>query len=330
MRRGHLDTSVVGPSIVRSHSRFVVVALAACLLVAVLLGCLLAPSAQAYSYSTEETAFVKLINDYRAASGLPTLLVSDSISEACYRHNHDMAKYSFFSHYSTKSDWFASNALPWDRMALSGYSYNTNKGENIAAGQVTAAEVFAAWKASSGHNENMLNSAYKVIGISLYKLSGSPYTYYWTTDFGGYVDATAHTVSAAPTATTASTTSYQQTDSRIKYSGTWYTFTTSGASGGSYKRANNGAASCTVTFNGTYLAWIATKGTTLGKAYVSIDGGSAKVVDLARSSVAYQQNVWNTGTLANGTHTVKIWWYSSNLTGKYISVDRFDVKGSLV
>ena len=56
----------------------------------------------------------------------------------------------------------------------------------------------------------------------------------------------------------------------------------------------------TVNFNGTYLAWIATKGTTLGKAFVSLDGGAAVSVNLAASSVAYQQNVWNTGTLASG------------------------------
>ena len=39
----------------------------------------------------------------------------------------------------------------------------------------------------------------------------------------------------------------------------------SSASGGSYKRANTNGTSVTVKFNGTYLAWIATKGTTLGK-----------------------------------------------------------------
>jgi len=306
----------------------VIIALAALLLVAVLFGCLLTPAAQAYNYTAEETAFVNLLNNYRAANGLSQLLISDAISEACYRHSHDMAKYSFFSHYSTRSDWFATNALPWDRMALSGYNYSTSKGENIAAGQVTAAEVFAAWKASPGHNENMLNSAYKVIGISLYKLSGSPYTYYWTTDFGGYVDSTAHAVNATPT-TTPATTRYQQTDSRIAYTGTWYTFYTSGASAGSYKRAKTSTASCTVNFNGTYLAWIATAGTTLGKAWVSLDGGTPVSINLARSAVAYQQSVWNTGTLTDGDHTVKIWWDTSNLVGKYISVDAFLVTGEL-
>jgi SpoIID/LytB domain protein len=125
------------------------------------------------------------------------------------------------------------------------------------------------------------------------------------------------------------TTRYEQTDSHLAYAGTWYTFSTSGASAGSYKRANAGGASVTITFDGSYLAWIATKGTTLGKAFVSLDGKAAVSINLAASKVAYQQKVWNTGTLSSGVHTVKIWWDPSNISGKYISVDAFEVIGSL-
>jgi len=39
--------------------------------------------------------------------------------------------------------------------------------------------------------------------------------------------------------------------------------------------------------------------------------------------------VWNTGTLAAGQHTVMIWWDPANATGKYISIDAFQVKGTL-
>ena len=85
----------------------------------------------------------------------------------------------------------------------------------------------------------------------------------------------------------------------------------------------------TVTFTGTYMAWIATAGTTLSKAYVSLDGGSAQSVNLARSAVAYQQSVWNTGTLSSGTHTVRIWRDPSDVTGKYISLDAVDILGTL-
>jgi hypothetical protein len=134
----------------------------------------------------------------------------------------------------------------------------------------------------------------------------------------------------ASAATVPATTRYQQTDSRITYAGTWATFSTSKASGGSYRRSSQNGASATVKFSGTYLAWVATAGTTLGKAFVSLDGGPAVSVNLARSAVAYQQKVWNTGVVASGQHTVKIWRDPSSATGKYFSVDALDVAGSLL
>jgi uncharacterized protein YkwD len=41
---------------------------------------------------------------------------------------------------------------------------------------------------SPDHNENMLDPAYKVIGIGMVHKHGSEYGYYWVTDFGGYAD----------------------------------------------------------------------------------------------------------------------------------------------
>lgn len=461
-----MTTSIASPRTTHSHSRLLVTSIAAFVFIAVLFGVVLTSAAQAATYTNEEITFVNMLNDYRAANGLAPLLVSDMISEASYRHNHDMAKYGFFDHYSLHSDWFATNATPWDRMTASGYDFYTSKGENIAAGQGTAAEVFTAWKNSPGHNSNMLSSAFTVIGVSQYQLAGSPYTFYWTTDFGGYVDPTAHTVNAPPLPVT---TRFEQNDSRLAYTGTWSTssssndsggsytyvngtgsvtvkftgvylayvtkkgpaygyvkitldsgtpvtvdlyngstlykqkvwntgtlangthtvklewagvrrsaatacnigldafdiagapdgtvvvpptanryqqndpgysrfvyaggwstYSTTSASGGSYTRASASTTSVTVSFDGTYLAWIATKGTTLGKAYVSLDGGTAKLVDLANSKAVYQQKVWTTGTMSSGAHTVKIWWYPGNAAGKFISVDAFDIAGTVL
>ncbi len=324
-----MKTSAAKPRITRMHSRLALITLAAAILVAVLFGVVLTSGAQAYSYNNEEAKFVKLINDYRVANGLKALLVSDLISQACYRHNHDMAGYKFFSHYSQKSDWFAYNALPWDRMTLSGYNFYTEKGENIAAGQQTAEEVFAAWKASAGHNANMLGAAFKVIGVSRYELAGSPYTFYWTTDFGGYVDSTAHTVSVT---TAPATTRYEQNSSGVNYSGGWNTSTSSNDSGGSYSYVN-GTGSMTVTFNGTYLAYVTKKGPAYGYVKITLDNGTPVNVDLYNGGMLYQQKVWNTGTIANGTHTVKIEWTGirrSAATSCNIGVDAFDISGSLV
>lgn len=167
-----------------------------------LLGATLAAPAQAVGYSAEEVAFLQLINDYRAGLGLGTLQASDLLSDSADKHNSDMGKYGFFSHYTVDSDWFSPGASPWDRMAACGYDFNTWMGENIAAGYTTAEKVFIAWKNSPNHNENMVNPDFTVVGISLVYVAGSTYRYYWTTDFGGHVDQTAHALSPAPTTTT--------------------------------------------------------------------------------------------------------------------------------
>jgi len=153
------------------------------------------------NYSTKELEFVKLINEYRVANGASELAISDMLSEAADRHSSDMAKFAFFSHTTEQSDFFAPGATPWERMYTSGYTYNTYKGENIAAGQATAQIVFDAWKNSPGHNTNMLNHNYKAIGIGLVYVEESDYKFYWTTDFGGVIDYT-----ASGTTTTTSTT----------------------------------------------------------------------------------------------------------------------------
>jgi len=46
---------------------------------------------------------------------------------------------------------------PFTRMTAFGYGYSTSRGENIAAGNATAAATIAQWKASTGHNQNMLS-----------------------------------------------------------------------------------------------------------------------------------------------------------------------------
>jgi hypothetical protein len=82
--------------------------------------------------------------------------------------------------------------IGWSQnMTNYGYTYNTWRGENIAGVASTAQSVFEAWKNSPGHNANMLDPKYAVIGIGFIYNSTSPYGYYWTTDFGAYTDGAA-------------------------------------------------------------------------------------------------------------------------------------------
>ena len=260
-----MTTSILSLATARPRSRTFGLLIAAVLICAVLLGFVFAGEARAaVSYTTQEIAFIDQLNQYRAANGLQSLMLSDMISEACDRHGADMGKYAYFSHYSLHSDWFAYNATPWDRMAMSGYTFNTSKAENIAAGQTTASEVFTAWKSSSGHNANMLGSAYRVVGVSQVIVPGSPYTSYWVTDFGGYVDPTAHAPGQPPAPPTTLDNVKKTTSGTTPgstWGGTWASYTTASAYAGSYMRSSTSGAYVVIAFKGTRLDWIAMKGT---------------------------------------------------------------------
>jgi hypothetical protein len=180
--------------------------------------------------------------------------------------------------------------------ASTGYLQSVWNTDTLAAGQHTVTIEWTGDKSASATASNISLDAFDILGTPV---------------------------------TPAGLTRYEQTDGHFVWAGTWAMFSTTGPSAGSYKRANTSGASVTVNFTGTYLSWIATAGTTLSKAYVSLDGGTAQSIDLARSAVAYQQSVWATGVLTSGPHTVKIWWDPTNATGKYISIDGIDLVGTL-
>ena len=72
---------------------------------------------------------------------------------------------------------------------------------------------------------------------------------------------------------------YQQNDANIVYAGTWTVGSATAASGGSH-RYSNSAGSCTVSFNGTYLAWLAKRSPSYGLARLTLDGVDQGTVDL--------------------------------------------------
>ncbi len=131
----------------------------------------------------EERAFLGLINDYRAANGLPRLQLSASLSGAADYHSVDMANKNYFSH-------TLANGVTWlQNIANFGYTYNTYQGENIAAGNQSASATFDQWRNSPSHNATMLNPNFTAIGIGRAYNGNATYDWYWTTTFGGYVDA---------------------------------------------------------------------------------------------------------------------------------------------
>jgi SpoIID/LytB domain protein len=126
-------------------------------------------------------------------------------------------------------------------------------------------------------------------------------------------------------------TRYQQTESDLTYVGSWRTGYSASASGGNLIYLNS-AGSVTVSFDGTYVAWVAKKSNQYGKAWLRLDGGAPQLVDLYSASIKHQQAVWNSGVLASGTHTLCISWsgYKNPASAATnIGVDAFDILGTL-
>src|SRR3989442_1964867 len=159
----------------------------AALLPLIVLGAVIAASAlsatSAVALDGEEQAFLGLINQYRAQNGLGGLSLDGQLNDASKWMSQDMCAKNYFSHTDSLG------RDPFTRMAAFGYNYNTWKGENLAAGTDTAQSAFDLWKSSPGHNANMLNGNFTVIGIGRAYTPGSPFGWYWTTDFGGQGDA---------------------------------------------------------------------------------------------------------------------------------------------
>lgn len=108
----------------------------------------------------------------------PDLLWNAAITQAAVAHSDDMVGHNLFSH--TGSD----GSSAGDRMTAAGYAWR-GWGENIAAGQATVADVVDGWMKSDGHCANLMNAAYKDIGVACVAGNASTtYRTYWTQDFG--------------------------------------------------------------------------------------------------------------------------------------------------
>ncbi|WUJ02040.1 CAP domain-containing protein [Streptomyces sp. NBC_00391] len=113
-----------------------------------------------------------LVNAEREKAGCSPVTVDSKLTKAAQDHSQDMADHTNMSH--TGSDGSSMS----DRLARVGYRFST-AGENVAAGYGTADTVMDGWMNSPGHKANILNCAFKEIGIGL----AGPGNY-WTQNFG--------------------------------------------------------------------------------------------------------------------------------------------------
>ncbi len=134
--------------------------------------CILAQTAE-----EEAQEMLELVNEIRAARGIPLLRLNTELNKAAYDHSDDMARNNYFSHTGLNGSNFS------QRIQATGYN-GSPRGENIAAGNSSVVNTFNQWLNSEGHLNNMLNRNSDEMGIGHASFNGSRYTHYWTQVFG--------------------------------------------------------------------------------------------------------------------------------------------------
>lgn len=121
-----------------------------------------------------ESAVLALVNKERAAAGCGPLTANARLGAAARAYSDTMARSGVMSH--TGPD----GSTMTTRVEAAGYAWS-RLGENIARGQADADAVMSAWMNSPGHKANILNCAFREIGIGVHKGDGGPW---WTQNFG--------------------------------------------------------------------------------------------------------------------------------------------------
>jgi uncharacterized protein YkwD len=117
------------------------------------------------------------INAVRAAAGVAPLEPCPALRRSAQEYAMLMSTRDHFGHVGPDG------SQPQERMRRQGYLWNA-VGENIAAGQRSVADVAAAWERSAGHYANLVNPAYRHVGLGHWSAAGSRYGDYWVQDFG--------------------------------------------------------------------------------------------------------------------------------------------------
>ncbi|MFL5999295.1 MAG: peptidoglycan recognition protein [Streptomyces sp.] len=89
-------------------------------------------------------------------------------------------------------------------------------------------------------------------------------------------------------------------------SGSWTTRSSTSYLGGKSYSSGSRNASLTWTFTGKSAAWVVSRASTSGQAYVYVDGAKVATVDLKSSATAYRQAIWTKSWTSSAKHTVKI------------------------
>lgn len=118
-----------------------------------------------------------LINAYRKKHGLRPLRLSAELTNAAKAHSRDLARWDRISHFGSDG------SNPWDRVKRSGYDARL-AAENVGTGQASIEEVMKGWRASPGHNKNLLMADAQHMGIALVQDPKTEFKTFWTLVLG--------------------------------------------------------------------------------------------------------------------------------------------------
>jgi len=116
--------------------------------------CAVAASAAANNDDEYPQRLAALVNQYRASHGLPTLMVDATVASLAHEHSAAMAKAGQLNH-----DDFPS------RVRRSGLAMCV---ENVGWNYPSPEDQFDGWRASPGHNLNMLDPRVDRMGIGAF------------------------------------------------------------------------------------------------------------------------------------------------------------------
>ncbi|WPO98062.1 CAP domain-containing protein [Pseudomonas sp. HR96] len=114
----------------------------------------------------------------QAFGAAPPLNWNATLASVADAYSRNMANLNYFDHQGRDG------STPGDRAELAGYA-GQQVGENIAAGYDSARKVVDGWIASPGHCANLMNPAFKELGVGYGTDPKSDAGIYWTADFGG-------------------------------------------------------------------------------------------------------------------------------------------------
>lgn len=117
---------------------------------------------------------ISIVNQNRKKQGLEALTMDEKLMKAAQDRAKELTK--SFSH--TRPNGTSCFTI-FEKYKIT----PTASGENIAAGQRSAAAVMDSWMNSQGHKENIMNNKFKKIGVGLVIVPNEMYSYYWVQMF---------------------------------------------------------------------------------------------------------------------------------------------------